>query len=63
MDQTLKLAGDAGLTKDQGEAATGGIMSLKTGMQGRLYSQFFGRKEQVSKAKRSRKRVRSPLFP
>jgi hypothetical protein len=28
MDPILKLAGDAGLTKDQGEAATGGIMSL-----------------------------------
>jgi hypothetical protein len=28
MDQLLKMAGDAGMTQEQGKAATGGIMSL-----------------------------------
>lgn len=28
MDQILKMAADAGMTKDQGEAATGGIFSM-----------------------------------
>jgi hypothetical protein len=41
MDSILKMAADAGMTKEQGEAATGGIFSLvKKNLESRQYKQI-----------------------